>query len=153
MQIRQFVFKRWLPVVLLLIICLLAPNHAALAQADAPKPVDNLEDARAAVIQIEAVGTFMDPAEGWQLNAAGRGSGFIIDPSGIAVTNNHLVTGGALFKVYMAGEEKPRSAKVLGASECADLAVIDIQGDGFPYIEWYMIFGRAVAKPRAYGWC
>lgn len=105
--------------------------------AQEEEPVDSLSDVEAAVVQIEAVGTFVDPAEGLQLNAAGRGSGFIIDPSGIAVTNNHVVTGGGLYKVYVAGEEEPRSAKVLGVSECADLAVIDIQGDGFPYLEWY----------------
>lgn len=112
------------------------------AQADdddtaASGAIDNLADVRKAVVQIEAVGTFVDPAEGLQLNAAGRGSGFIIDPSGIAVTNNHVVTGGGLYKVYLDGEDQPRNAKVLGVSECADLAVIDIQGDEFAYLEWY----------------
>jgi serine protease Do len=29
------------------------------------------------------------------------------------------------------------NAKVLGVSECSDLAVIDIEGDGFPYLSWY----------------
>ena len=111
-------------------------NARPVAQGD-DQPIDSLSDLESAVVQIEAVGTFVDPAEGLQLNAAGRGSGFIIDPSGIAVTNNHVVTGGGLYKVYVAGEEEPRSAKVLGVSECADLAVIDIQGDGFPYLEWY----------------
>ncbi|MEZ4580062.1 MAG: hypothetical protein R3A10_00150 [Caldilineaceae bacterium] len=56
--------------------------------------ISTLEDAYTAVVQIEAVGTFEDPAEGLQLNAAGRGTGFIIDESGVAVTNNHVVTGG-----------------------------------------------------------
>jgi serine protease Do len=112
-------------------------NESAAAAQTEGEPVAELSDVESAVIQIEAVGTFVDPAEGLQLNAAGLGSGFIIDPSGIAVTNNHVVTGGGLYKVYMAGEEEPRSAKVLGVSECADLAVIDIQGDGFPYLAWY----------------
>ena len=107
------------------------------ATESGPPPIDNLADARSAVVQIEAVGTFVDPAEGLQLDAAGRGSGFIIDPSGIAVTNNHVVTGGGLYKVFIDGEEEPRSAKVLGVSECADLAVIDIQGEDFPYLDWY----------------
>ncbi|GIV78302.1 MAG: hypothetical protein KatS3mg050_2696 [Litorilinea sp.] len=107
------------------------------AQASTQGPIDNLEDARQAVIQIEAVGTFMDPAEGLVANAAGRGSGFIIDETGIAVTNNHVVTGGALFKVYVDGYDRPLNARVLGVSECADLAVIDIQGEGFPYLQWY----------------
>jgi len=107
------------------------------AAASGSDPVASLADVRSAVVQIEAVGTFVDPAEGLQLGAAGRGSGFIIDPTGIAVTNNHVVTGGGLFKVFLDGETEPRNAKVLGVSECADLAVIDIQGEDFPYLDWY----------------
>lgn len=99
--------------------------------------VNTLEAVKTAVIQIEAQGTFRDPEVGVMYNAAGRGSGFIIDPSGIAVTNNHVVTGAALIKVWIGGETEPRNARILGASECADLAIIDIDGDGFPYLEWY----------------
>lgn len=99
--------------------------------------VNNLQDVQNAVIQIVATGTFRDPAEGFQYNAAGAGSGFIIDPAGIAVTNNHVVTGAAFLQVYVQGETEPRNARVLGASECSDLAVIDIDGEGFPYMEWY----------------
>ncbi len=99
--------------------------------------VSSLEGVKNAVIQIEAQGTFVDPEFGTQYNAAGRGSGFIIDPSGIAVTNNHVVTGAALIKVWVGGESEPRNAKILGVSECSDLAVIDIEGDDFAYLDWY----------------
>jgi serine protease Do len=99
--------------------------------------VESLEDAQKAVVQIEAVGTFMDPEEGLVANAAGSGSGFIIDETGIAVTNNHVVTGGGLFRVYVDGHDEPLNARVLGVSECADLAVIDIEGNGFPYLQWH----------------
>ncbi|MFQ5576875.1 MAG: S1C family serine protease [Anaerolineae bacterium] len=99
--------------------------------------VASLDAVQSAIIQIEAQGTFVDPAEGLQLNAAGRGSGFIIDESGIAVTNNHVVTGAALLKVWIGGEDTPRNARILGVSECSDLAVIDIEGEGYPYFEWF----------------
>lgn len=99
--------------------------------------VNTLEAVKTAAIQIEAQGTFRDPEVGVMYNTAGLGSGFIIDPSGIAVTNNHVVTGAALIKVWVGGESEPRNARILGASECADLAIIDIDGDGFPYLEWY----------------
>jgi len=99
--------------------------------------VSTLEDVRQAVVQIEAQGTFVDPEVGLQVNSAGRGSGFIIDPSGIAVTNNHVVTGAALLKVWVGGESEPRNARVLGVSECSDLAVIDIEGDDHTYLEWF----------------
>jgi len=100
--------------------------------------VSSLQDVQSAVIQIEADGTFVDPEVGWQVNVGHMGSGFIIDPSGIAVTNNHVVTGAALLKVWVGGDQsKEYDAKVLGVSECSDLAVIDIEGDGFPYLDWH----------------
>ncbi|MCA9934238.1 MAG: serine protease [Ardenticatenaceae bacterium] len=112
-------------------------SEATPETAVASGAVNTLEDVKTAVIQIEAQGTFRDPEVGTIYNAAGRGSGFIIDPSGIAVTNNHVVTGAALIKVWVGGESEPRNARILGVSECADLAVIDIDGEGYPYMEWY----------------
>lgn len=111
--------------------------------SEAGKPTSNnsgaissLDDIKKAVIQIESQGTFIDPQVGLVVNGAGRGSGFIIDPSGIAVTNNHVVTGSALLKVWIEGEQ--HNARILGVSECADLAVIQIDGAGpFPYLDWY----------------
>ena len=116
-----------------------APDATAepTAETAVASGVSTLEAAKSAIIQIEAEGTFVDPEVGTLYNAAGRGSGFIIDPSGIAVTNNHVVTGAALLKVWVGGETQPRNARILGVSECADLAVIDIEGDGFPYLDWY----------------
>lgn len=100
--------------------------------------VTSLEDAKSAIIQIEAEGTFVDPEEGWNINVGKRGSGFIIDPEGIAVTNNHVVTGAAILRVWVGGNtNKTYNARVLGVSECSDLAVIDIEGSGFPYLKWY----------------
>ncbi len=99
--------------------------------------VSTLPDVQKAVIRIQAEGTFVDPEVGLQLNAAGQGSGFIIDPSGIAVTNNHVVTGAALLKVWVGDDTEPKNARVLGVSECSDLAVIDIDGDGYPYMNWF----------------
>jgi len=102
-----------------------------------PGTISSLQDVQKAVIQIESQGTFVDPEFG-EYTGAGSGSGFIIDPSGIAVTNNHVVTGAGLLKVWIGGDSsKAYNATVVGVSECSDLAVIDIEGDGFPYLEWY----------------
>ncbi len=108
----------------------------------APQPtptqeLDVLSLLKSATVQIEAQGSFVDPELGSLYNVAGRGTGFIIDPSGIAVTNNHVVTGAALLKVFLAGESEPRNAKILGVSECWDLAVIDIDGEDFPFLTFY----------------
>lgn len=100
--------------------------------------VTTLEGVQSATIQIEAEGTFIDPKVGLMVNAAGRGSGFIIDPSGLAITNNHVVTGAALLRVWIGGDKsKEYDAQVIAASECSDLALIKIVGDNFPYLTWH----------------
>ena len=120
-----------------------APTEA-LQPTLAPEPttapdgaVSSLEGVKDAVIQVEAQGSFVDPGVGLQMNVAGTGSGFIIDESGLAVTNNHVVTGAAFLKVWVGGESEPRNAKIVAVSECSDLAVIDIDGEGFSYLDWY----------------
>ena len=99
--------------------------------------VSSLREVKLATIQIEAEGSFVDLELGQQLNRRGRSSGLIIDKSGIAVTNNHVVTGAAILRVWVGGERDPRNARILGVSECSDLAVIDIEGDGYPVFEWF----------------
>lgn len=64
------------------------------------------------------------------------GLGFYFDKSGIAVTNNHVVAGASSFEVFVGNEKEARNAKVLGRSECSDLAVIQITSDeDLPYLE------------------
>lgn len=102
--------------------------------------VSSVEDVESAVVQIIASGSFVEPSESIAVSETyegkSSGSGFIIDPSGIVVTNNHVVTGNASLQVYVSGKDKPVSAKVLGVSECSDLAVIDLEGEGYPFLEW-----------------
>jgi serine protease Do len=99
--------------------------------------VSSLDDVQEATIRIVASGSFVDPDFGQQNNVAGSGSGFIITEDGIAITNNHVVTGAAFLEVFVGGDDEPQNARVLGVSECSDLAVIDIEGGGFRYLDWY----------------
>ncbi len=101
-----------------------------------PTPISNMEELKQAVVRLEVEGNFVEP-EGYRLLQAGSGSAFIIDPSGLAVTNNHVVAGASLVKVWLDGAEEPRFANVIGLSECDDLAVIQIEGEHYPYLSWY----------------
>lgn len=103
---------------------------------DTPTSASSLTAARSAVIRIEAVGSFHDPGYADSYESAGVGSGFIVSDDGIAVTNAHVVGGAGLLRVFVDGSNEPHNARVLGISECSDLAVIDIDGDGFTWLEW-----------------
>ena len=102
-----------------------------------PGAITSLSEAGNAVIRVKSQGRFYDPPESSPQSIAGRGSGFIIDPSGIAVTNNHVVSGAETITVWIGDDQiTEHSATVLGVSECYDLAVIDIEGEGYPYLVW-----------------
>jgi serine protease Do len=99
------------------------------AATDNTAAVTSFDDVQGSVIQIEALGTIRDPEIGLT-DGSGRGSGFIITPDGLAVTNNHVVTGAATLEVFIGGDtDKGYNATVVGVSECNDLALIDIDAD------------------------
>jgi serine protease Do len=102
-----------------------------------PQPASSIEEAKKATVYIEAKGGLYDVGREFGEQSYGAGSGFIIDPSGLAVTNNHVVTGSSTLDVYVEGEDEPLGAQVLGVSECSDLAVIDIEGEDFEeFLAW-----------------
>ncbi|GAA3632536.1 hypothetical protein GCM10022200_14330 [Microbacterium awajiense] len=114
----------------------LALTGCATFPAAAPTPQGvGFDGIQSATVQIEAVGTFVSPDGGYE--AAGRGSGFLISSDGLAVTNNHVVVGAGTLKVWLGGDtSRTLNAKVLGSSECLDLAVIQLQDDDYPFLTW-----------------
>ncbi|HUZ75619.1 MAG TPA: DegQ family serine endoprotease [Stellaceae bacterium] len=64
------------------------------------------------------------------------GSGFIIDPSGYIVTNNHVVKNGKkITVVFQDGSRHP--AKLIGTDPKTDLALLKITADHpLPYVSW-----------------
>jgi len=64
------------------------------------------------------------------------GSGFIIDPSGYIVTNNHVVENADKVTVIFQDDSK-LTAKVIGRDDKTDLALIKIDAPKpLPYVEW-----------------
>jgi serine protease Do len=112
-------------------------SQATATTAPATGLVTTLDGVQAATIQIQSEGTFVDPQVGTEVNAAGRGSGFLISADGLAITANHVVTGSALLRVWVGGNaNKQYDARVVGVSECSDLAVIKVDGSNFSYLQW-----------------
>jgi serine protease Do len=65
-----------------------------------------------------------------------QGSGFIIDPSGYVVTNNHVVDEGNEIEVVVS-ETKTYKAKLVGRDEATDIALLKIQSDEkFPAVSF-----------------
>ena len=57
----------------------------------------------------------------------GAGSGFIIDPSGVIVTNNHVVGHADKIVVSLVRRARELPARVIGDDELTDVAVIKVQ--------------------------
>ena len=122
-----------------------APTTAAPAPTTVAAPptteasggaISSYSEVQPAIAQIIATGTFRDPEIGFN-TSAGSGSGFLISPDGYIVTNNHVVTGAATLEVYLGGDiDDSYNAQVIGASECNDLALIKINEDELPFLEW-----------------
>jgi len=63
------------------------------------------------------------------------GSGVIIDPRGYVVTNNHVVAGAEQIRVSLQ-DNREFDATVQGADPTTDIAVLKIEADGLPSIQW-----------------
>lgn len=109
---------------------------AATIASSAPAASSGLERVAAATLLVETEGSFSEFGED-EYEMYWGGSAFFIDSSGVAVTNHHVVGGASIVRVFVSGEDQPRNARILGVSECSDLAVIKVDGDGFTALDWY----------------
>ncbi|SNB64882.1 serine protease Do [Arboricoccus pini] len=67
---------------------------------------------------------------------ASMGSGFVIDPRGYIVTNNHVIADADEIKVTFS-DDSEYTAKLIGHDTKTDLALLKIEGDKpFPAVEW-----------------
>ena len=64
----------------------------------------------------------------------GQGSGFFISADGYAVTNNHVVEKAESVQVTT-DDGKIYTAKVIGNDPRTDLALIKVEGSGFPFVK------------------
>lgn len=64
----------------------------------------------------------------------GQGSGFIISPDGLILTNHHVVDGADEIKIHLT-DDREFNAKVIGSDAKTDVAVIKIDGKDFPCVK------------------
>ena len=144
-----------------------APASPAASSEPATPAAFDLSTIEASVAYIQTQGTFVT-ADGAKEQTY-SGSGFVVDPAGLIVTNNHVVTGGAFWKVSVGADKTLLDAQLLGVSECSDLAVLKVSGTypalvmaatnpkvgeqiyvaGHPNGDPYTLTNGIVAKPAA----
>ena len=131
--------------------CALTPLRAGLAQAPPALAagavrrspvVDAVERVSPAVVSVQSRSLAPQPGAedlfGWffrdfgapraSQEALSEGSGVLIDPSGLILTNFHVIAGGGEVEVELPGGRQ-RKADVVGSSPPHDLAVLRLRGN------------------------
>jgi putative serine protease PepD len=92
--------------------------------------------AQAGTAVVEIKTTVSSPDQFVQQEAHGIGSGFIVRSDGYIVTNNHVVEGAKQLQVILRDQSKPYDARVIGTSPEDDVAVIKIEAQNLPTLNW-----------------
>jgi S1-C subfamily serine protease len=120
-----------------------------------PNVADTVERVRPAVVSILAevvVMTRLGPRSSF-----GSGTGVIISPEGLVLTNNHVVQDAGKIIVTL-DDGTQAEAKVVGADRLSDLAVLRIPNGSYAHLpltrpvklrvgEWVIAIGNALALP------
>ena len=72
--------------------------------------------------------------KGTELRKIGGGSGFIVSTDGYIVTNRHVVADESAEYTVFTNDGKKYDAEVIARDPAIDLAIIKIDGSGFPYL-------------------
>lgn len=76
-------------------------------------------------------GDELGPRKQQEFRQRGQGSGFIVDPTGVILTNAHVVSGADMVTVILKDGRKFKGT-VRGIDEPSDLAVVKIDGQNLP---------------------
>jgi S1-C subfamily serine protease len=102
-----------------------APAHASPLTPPAPL------DASTALGQVGPQIVDIDAKLGYQ-SAIGAGTGIVIDPNGVVLTNNHVIAGATNLTARSIGNGQTYPATVIGYDRNHDIAVVQLAGGGLP---------------------
>ena len=124
---------------LVLIVLLAAFTTAAPATAAPAQTGRNLPDFTSLMKQqgpaVVNVITKREAARGAPGPGLGLGSGFIISQDGYVLTNAHVVAGDGEVTVRLADAKREFKARVIGADERTDIALLKIEATGLPTVK------------------
>jgi S1-C subfamily serine protease len=116
-----------LGIVLLTIGLVLASPGIGFATA-APAPRTPL-DQSAVLSQVVPGLVDIDTTLGYQ-GAVGAGTGIVIDPSGVVLTNNHVIEGATEITALSLANSRTYAVDVIGFDRANDVALIRLRGAG-----------------------
>ena len=101
--------------------------------------VDSIQKAQEGIVRIVTQGEYSYPDESYEIVSEivpGSGSGFFISDNGYIVTNNHVVSGASTIEVFINNSDESIPARLVGKSECLDIALLKIRGNDYNYFEF-----------------
>jgi len=106
---------------------------------DFTKPIDKVIDG---VVHIKNIGSYTNRKSWWMRNLYGEdmpekigtGSGVVVSPDGLIITNNHVIDDASSIEVTT-NDNKTYEAELIGTDAYTDIAVLKIKGEHqFNYI-------------------
>ncbi|MGD2217265.1 MAG: trypsin-like peptidase domain-containing protein, partial [Gemmatimonadales bacterium] len=108
------------------------PEGAPILDAYSQAVIEVAERLRPAVVNVSVWGRRQSP---WEDPPSGNGSGIVIAPDGLVVTNYHVVENTRKVELTLADGEEAE-AEVLGLDAASDLAVLRANADGLSAVEF-----------------
>jgi putative serine protease PepD len=109
-----------------------APRPAAPSTIAAPTGSAGTASPNSATSSIQGIVAKVQPAvvtiRTGSGGRGGTGTGVVLTPEGEVLTNAHVVDGSSNVRVLLAGESQTRQARVLGADDSEDLALLKVEG-------------------------
>ena len=102
---------------------------AAPAYATPQFPREPTPDPASMVAQVGPAVVNINTQMGYQ-SATGAGTGIVIDPSGVVLTNNHVVSGATGISAFAIGTGQTYDVDVIGYDRTHDVAVVQLRGAG-----------------------
>ncbi len=104
-------------------------------------------DPAAMVAQVGPAVVNIDTQMGYH-SAVGAGTGIVIDPSGVVLTNNHVIAGATGITASAIGNGQTYDVDVLGYDRSHDVAVLQLRGAGnLPTANIGSASGLAIGEP------
>lgn len=107
----------------------LPPGPEAPPEPEAPAGPPPSADPAAMVARVAPAVVNINTEMGYA-EATGAGTGIVIDPAGVALTNNHVVAGSTHTTAFAVGNGQTYDVDVLGFDRTHDVAVVQLRGGG-----------------------